>query len=63
MFRDSGMEVATVGAGGRVVIRPITIARDFGTSVQVASGLTAADRVIDNPPDSLRQGDAVRIAR
>jgi RND family efflux transporter MFP subunit len=63
MFRDSGMAVATVGANGRVVIKSITIARDFGTSVQVASGLTAADQVIDNPPDSLRQGDAVRVAR
>ncbi|MGD0143980.1 MAG: efflux RND transporter periplasmic adaptor subunit [Rhizomicrobium sp.] len=63
MFRDSGMEVATLGRDGRVVIKPITIARDFGTSVQVASGLTTADRVIDNPPDSLRQGDAVRVAR
>ena len=63
MFRDSGMEVATIGANDRVVIKPITIARDFGTAVQVASGLSTSDRVIDNPPDSLRQGDAVRVAR
>jgi multidrug efflux system membrane fusion protein len=63
MFRDSGMQVATVGANDRVIIKPVTIARDFGTSVQIASGLSAADRVIDNPPDSLRQGDVVRVAR
>lgn len=63
MFRDSGMQVATVGANDRVVIKPITIARDFGTAVQIASGLSTTDRVIDNPPDSLRQGDAVRVAR
>jgi RND family efflux transporter MFP subunit len=61
MFRDSGMEVAIVEAGGRVAIKPITILRDYGTSVEVAAGLTRRDRVIDNPPDSLRQGDQVRV--
>ena len=29
---------------------------------KVLSGLTSADRVIDNPPDSLRAGDRVRVA-
>jgi len=62
MFRDSGMSVATIGPNGRVAIKPIVISRDFGTAVEIASGLSLADRVIDNPPDSLRQGDAVRIA-
>jgi RND family efflux transporter MFP subunit len=63
MFRDSGMVVAVVGADGRAVIKPITVARDFGSAVEVASGLSPADRVIDSPPDSLRAGDAVRIAK
>ncbi len=63
MFRDSGMEVATVSANNRVLIKPIVVARDFGTSVQIATGLTTSDRVIDNPPDSLRPGDEVRISR
>jgi RND family efflux transporter MFP subunit len=62
MFRDSGMVVAVVGPDGRVAIRPITIGRDLGTAVEIASGLTGADRVIDNPPDSLRAGDQVKIA-
>lgn len=62
VFRDSGMAVATVGPNNRVTIKPIAIASDLGTSVEVASGLSRADRVIDNPPDSLRQGDLVRIA-
>ena len=63
MFRNSGMQVATIGPDGHVAIKPIAIERDFGTTVQVSSGLAVSDRVIDNPPDSLRQGDAVRIAR
>ncbi|MDB5482059.1 MAG: efflux transporter, family, subunit [Caulobacteraceae bacterium] len=62
MFRDAGMSVAVVGSGGRVAIRPVTIGRDLGATVEIASGLTAADRVIDNPPDSLRAGDLVRVA-
>ena len=62
MFRDSGMSVALVGAGNRVTMKPVTIVRDLGTTVEVAAGLTPTDRVIDNPPDSLRPGDQVRIA-
>jgi len=62
IFRDSGMAVATVRADGRVAIKPIVVARDLGPSVEIASGLTPEDRIIDNPPDSLRAGDPVRIA-
>jgi RND family efflux transporter MFP subunit len=62
MFRDSGMAVAVVGPGGRAVIKPVTLGRDFGSTVEIATGLAASDRVIDNPPDSLRGGDEIRIA-
>jgi multidrug efflux system membrane fusion protein len=62
MFRQSGMAVATVGPGNRVVMKPITIGTDLGTQVEVATGLSPADRVIDNPPDSLASGDLVRVA-
>jgi len=62
MFRDTGMSVAVLGPGGRVAIKPVSIGRDLGATVDIAYGLTAADRVIDNPPDSLRAGDVVRIA-
>jgi len=61
MFRDGGMSVATVGADNHVTIKPITIGRDLGTTVEVASGLALEDQVIDNPPDSLRQGDVVNV--
>jgi RND family efflux transporter MFP subunit len=60
-FRHSGMAVAVVGPDSRAIIKPVSIARDFGTSVEVNSGLTLSDRVIDNPPDSLEQGDLVRV--
>jgi len=62
MFRDSGMSVAVVEPGGRVAIKTVTIGRDMGSIVDIAAGLTPTDRVIDNPPDSLRPGDQVRVA-
>lgn len=61
VFGDNGTAVAIVGADNRVVVKPVTITRDLGTSVEIASGLSKHDRVIDNPPDSLRQGDEVRV--
>jgi membrane fusion protein, multidrug efflux system len=62
MLRQKGMAVATLGPGDRVVMKPVTISRDLGTSVEVASGLGPTDRVIDNPPDSLAGGERVRVA-
>lgn len=58
-----GTQVAVVGADGKALLKTVTIGRDDGDSVAISAGLTAADRVIDNPPDSLQTGDPVRIAR
>lgn len=62
LFRQHGMEVATVGADDKVVLKPIRMGRDFGTRVEITDGLDANDRVIDSPPDWLAQGDSVRVA-
>jgi len=62
MFRDDGMQVATVDANNRVKLKTIVIARDLGASVDVGSGLSPTDRIIDNPADALQNGDEVRIA-
>jgi RND family efflux transporter MFP subunit len=59
LFRDEGMMVATVDDSNHVKIKPINIHTDLGDSVE-ATGLSVSDRVIDNPPDSLRAGDAVK---
>ena len=63
MFRANGLQVATVDAALRVVMKPIQIGRDLGAKVEVASGIDPRDQVIDNPPDSLSAGDPVRLAR
>ena len=62
MFRDEGMQVATVDATNHVKLKTITISRDMGAAVDVGSGLSPQDRIIDNPADALRDGDEVRIA-
>ncbi len=62
VFRDAGMMVATVDDNNKVSLKKVIIRRDLGTSVEIGSGLSLSDRVIDNPPDSLQQGDEVRVA-
>ena len=61
MFRDQGMMVATVDSANRVRLKVVTIRRDMGASVEVGSGVSLADRVIDNPPDAIREGDLVKV--
>jgi hypothetical protein len=61
IFDQRGLQVATLGRGNRVVFKPIKVARDMGDSVEISSGLSANDRVIDSPPDGIADGDVVRI--
>jgi RND family efflux transporter MFP subunit len=61
MFRSEGMQVATVDAGNHVRLKTITIQRDLGAAVD-AVGVSASDRIVDNPPDSLQEGDPVQVA-
>ncbi|HSZ51162.1 MAG TPA: efflux RND transporter periplasmic adaptor subunit [Caulobacteraceae bacterium] len=60
-FRNTGMAVAVVGPHDRAIIKPVQVGRDFGATVQVNSGLSPTDKIIDNPPDSLETGDLVRV--
>jgi membrane fusion protein, multidrug efflux system len=62
LFRHDGMNVAVVGADGRVTLKPVKVATDLGAVVELASGIAPTDRVIDNPPDSLINGERVRVA-
>ncbi|WP_321886827.1 efflux RND transporter periplasmic adaptor subunit [Paraburkholderia bannensis] len=62
IFRAHGMQVAVAGADHKVQLRDVTIGTDLGTRVEIIEGLKAGERVIDNPPDSLANGDVVRLA-
>jgi multidrug efflux pump subunit AcrA (membrane-fusion protein) len=61
IFDAKGLSVATVDASNHVQMKPVSIVRDLGTVVEMASGVTAGDRVIDSPPDGLVNGTAVHL--
>jgi RND family efflux transporter MFP subunit len=63
MFRDSGMDVAILGPGNHVVIRQVSLGRDFGPTVEIEDGIDRGDWVIDNPPDTLEAGDVVQAVK
>lgn len=62
IFDQSGLRVATVGADNKVTVKTITIARDLGKTIELHSGIEATDRVIENPPDGIADGDQVNVA-
>jgi RND family efflux transporter MFP subunit len=61
MFNQSGLRVATVGADDRVVFKTVTIGRDLGKDIELASGISPDDRIIVAPPDGIDDGDRVRV--
>jgi multidrug efflux pump subunit AcrA (membrane-fusion protein) len=63
IFRSQGLQVATLGSDNRAHLQTIVMGRDFGTEVEVASGLTPDQKVIDSPPDSLVEGEQVNVVQ
>jgi RND family efflux transporter MFP subunit len=61
LFRAEGLQVAVV-RDGRAQLVPVTIGRDYGTTVEIAAGLQPTDQVIVAPSDSLTSGTRVRVA-
>src|SRR5580692_4177375 len=62
IFNQSGLRVATVGSDDKVLFKTVTIARDLGRDIELASGITPEDRIIVAPPDGIADGDQVRVA-
>ncbi len=62
IFDAKGLSIATVDSHDRVLLKPVSIARDLGAVVELASGLSPNDRVIQNPPDGVGNGAEVRLA-
>lgn len=63
MVTNKGTNVATVDSNGKVSIKKVKLGRDFGDSVEILSGLTPSDQVIDSPPETIVDGEQVQIAR
>jgi RND family efflux transporter MFP subunit len=63
IFRSEGVQVAVVQPDQRVALKKIVLGRDFGTEVEVVSGLEQGEAVILNPSDSLASGTQVRVVK
>jgi RND family efflux transporter MFP subunit len=61
IFRREGMRVGTVVNGNVAHLTQVVIGEDDGVNVQIVSGLSAGDRVIQGPPDSLIEGEKVTV--
>jgi len=61
LFRAEGARVAVVGADGKVQLRPVSIGRDYGATLEILGGLSLQEQVIINPSDSLEEGQQVRV--
>jgi RND family efflux transporter MFP subunit len=55
-------QVATLDSSDKVVLKQVQLGRDLGDSVEVVSGLSPSDRIINNPPETVAAGDTVRVA-
>lgn len=63
LFRPEGVMVAVVTADQHAKLVPIKLGRDFGTELEIASGLTGTESIILNPSDSLATGTPVRAVK
>jgi hypothetical protein len=63
MFRSEGLRLPTVVNGNRIAMVRVIVGRDFGDTVEVLSGLSANAAIVENPPDSLVEGEVVRVVR
>ena len=61
IFRKEGMLVATLVNGNQAHLVPVIIGEDDGATVQIIHGLSTSDQVIQDPPDSLIDGEVVQV--
>jgi RND family efflux transporter MFP subunit len=63
IFDKTGLRVATVDAENKAKLKAVTLARDLGKTVELSSGIAGTDRVIENPPDGISDGQALHVAK
>jgi multidrug efflux pump subunit AcrA (membrane-fusion protein) len=62
LFRSEGLRAGVV-KDGKVTLTAVTPGRDFGSQIEIVSGLKPDDQIIVNPPDSLVSGQQVQIVQ
>lgn len=61
LFRAEGLRIALVDGQQRVHLQPVTLGRDFGSTVEITEGLNDDDRIVLSPSDSLAEGQQVNV--
>ena len=61
LFRSEGLRAVVVGSDNKLHLQPLTIGRDYGTTLEVLQGLSASDWIVLNPADSLEDGQQVNV--
>jgi RND family efflux transporter MFP subunit len=61
LFRSEGMRAVVVGADNKTHLKPLSIGRDYGTSLEVLQGLAPNDWIVVNPADSLDENQEVHV--
>ena len=61
LFRSEGLRAVLVDGNHRAHLQPLTIGRDYGTSLEVLTGLKLDDLIVLNPPDALEDGEEVHV--
>ena len=61
LYRDTEPRVATVGIDNRITLKDVRIVRDLGTAVEISGGVGQDERIVANPPDSINDGEEVRV--
>ena len=62
VFGAQGMQVAALDADDKVALKPVIVGRNLGNRVEIESGLTPSDRLVDSPLESTQTGDSVNVA-
>ena len=61
LYQAAGPQVAVVNQAGQVELHSVALGRDFGTTVEITSGISTDDSIIASPPDYLVNGMKVSI--
>jgi RND family efflux transporter MFP subunit len=61
LFRSEGLRAVVVGPDDRAHLQPLVIGRDYGNTLEVLSGLKPDQWIVLNPPDSLEEGQVVKV--
>lgn len=61
IFQAAGLQVAVVNTEHKIHLQPVTISRDFGAEVEIAAGVSPGEHIVLNPPDSITEGEMVRV--